>query len=164
VVFEGPIRHAIHSLKYRRNAALGDALAPYLAGYALKLGWQVDLVVPVPLGKRRMKERGYNQVGLLAMPLAAIQQWRYSPQALVRMRETRSQVGLSPLERKENISGAFRADPAWVAGKEILLVDDVVTTGATLAACSEALINAGAKYIYALTLARALPHHGLQIV
>jgi ComF family protein len=164
VVFEGPIRHAIHSLKYRRNEALGDALAPYLAGYAHKLGWQVDLVVPVPSGKQRMKERGYNQVGLLAMPLAAIQKWRYSPGALVRMRETRSQVGLSPMERKEKKSGAFQADPALVAGKEILLLDDVVTTGATFAACSEALNNAGAKYIYALTLARALPHHGLQIV
>jgi competence protein ComFC len=164
VVFEGPIRHAIHSLKYGRNAALGDALAPHLAEYARQLGWRVDLVVPVPLGKQRMPERGYNQVGLLAMPLAAIQGWFYSPQVLVRVRETRSQVGLSPIERKENISGAFRAEPVLAAGKVILLVDDVVTTGATLAACSEALVKAGAKYIYALTLARALPHHGLQIV
>jgi len=164
VVFEGPIRNAIHTLKYGRNAALGDVLAPYLAGYAHKLGWQADLVVPVPLGKKRMKERGYNQVGLLAMPLAAILRWHYSPQVLVRTRETRSQVGLCPLERRENISGAFRAEPVLAAGKSILLVDDVVTTGATLAACSEALVNAGAQNIYALTLARALPHHGLQIV
>jgi ComF family protein len=164
VVFEGPIRHAIHALKYGRNVALGDALAPHLAGYARELGWQVDMVVPVPLGKQRMRERGYNQVGLLAMPLAAIQGWRYSPQVLVRMRETRSQVGLSPLERSENIAGAFRAEPVLAAGKSILLVDDVVTTGTTLAACSEALVKAGAQNIYALTLARALPHHGLQIV
>ena len=164
VVFEGPIRHAIHTLKYGRNAALGDALAPHLAGYACKLGWQVDLVVPVPLGRQRMKERGYNQVGLLALPLAALQGWRYSPKVLIRTRETRSQVGLSPLERKENISGAFRAEPALAAGKAILLVDDVVTTGATLSACSEALVKAGTRMIYALTLARALPRHGLQIV
>jgi len=102
-------------------------------------------VVPVPLDKQRMKERGYNQVGLLGMPLAAIQRWRYSPGALVRTRETRSQVGLSPMKRKENISGAVRADPALVDGKEILLLDDVVTTGATIAAGSEALNNAGAK-------------------
>jgi len=163
-VFEGPIRKAIHTLKYGRNVALGDALAPYLAGYSCKLGWKVDLVVPVPLGRQRMKERGYNQVGLLAMPLAAIREWFYSPQVLVRMRETRSQVGLSPSERMENMSGAFHAEPKLVAGKTILLVDDVVTTGATLAACSEALVIAGAKDIYALTLARALPHHGLQIV
>jgi ComF family protein len=111
-----------------------------------------------------MKERGYNQVGLLARPLAGLQGWRYLPQVLVRTRETRTQVGLSPLERKENISGAFRAEPILAAGKDILLVDDVVTTGATLAACSDALIKAGARNIYALTLARALPHHGLQIV
>jgi len=96
--------------------------------------------------------------------LAALQGWRYKPQVLIRARETRSQVGLSPLERKENIAGAFRAEPALAAGKAILLVDDVVTTGATLAACSDALILAGARIVYALTLARALPHHGLQIV
>ncbi len=120
MVFEGPIRHAIHSLRYRRNAALGDALAPHLVEYAHKLGWQVDLVVPVPLGKQRMKERGYNQVGLVAMPLADIQGWSYSPKVLVRIRETSTQVGLSPLVRMENISGAFCAVPEWSAGKEIL--------------------------------------------
>lgn len=164
VVFEGPIRHAIHAMKYGRNTALGDAMAPHLAIYARKLGWRVDMVVPVPLGKQRMRERGYNQVGLLARPLADMQGWRYSPEVLVRTRETRTQVGLSPLERKENISGAFCAEPILAAGKDILLVDDVVTTGATLAACSDALVKAGARNIYALTLARALPHHGLQIV
>jgi ComF family protein len=164
VVFEGPIRHAIHSMKYRRNAALGDALAPHLAGYARKLGWRADLVVPVTLGKQRMNERGYNQVGLLAKPLAAMQGWRFSPQVLVRRRETRSQVGLTPLERKGNIYGAFHAEPALAAGKNILLVDDVVTTGVTLTDCSEALLRSGARNIYALTLARAFPHHGLQIV
>jgi ComF family protein len=164
VAFEGPIRHAIHSMKYRRNGAPGDALAPHLAGYARKLGWRVDLVLPVPLGKQRMNERGYNQVGLVAKPLAAMQGWRSSPQVLVRRRATRSQVGLSPLERKENISGAFRAEPALADGKDILLVEGVVTTSATQAACSEVLLNAGARNISALTLARALPHHGLQIV
>ena len=164
VVFEGPIRHAIHAMKYGRNVALGEAFAPHLAGFVRKLGWRVDLVVPVPLGRQRMMERGYNQVGLIAKPLAAIQGWHYSPDVLVRTRETRSQVGLSPLERKENISGAFRAEPVLAAGKSVLLVDDVVTTGATLAACSDALAKAGAEVVYALTLARALPHHGLQIV
>jgi competence protein ComFC len=163
-VFEGPIRHALHSLKYRRNVALGDALARNLVEYVKKLGWQVDLVVPVPLGRQRMKDRGYNQAGLLAMPVAIIQNWQYSPNALIRVRETRSQVGLTETERKENISNAFRADPARVSGKVILLMDDIATTGSTLAACSDAMRNAGAKTVYALTLARALPHHGLQIV
>ena len=164
VVFEGPIRLALHTLKYRRNVALGDALAQYLSEYVSKLGWRADLVAPVPLGRQRMKERGYNQVGLVAMPLAVIQGWHYLPQILVRVRETRSQVGLSAAERKENISGAFRANPDLVCGKTILLVDDVATTGATLISCADALLEAGAQTVYALTLARALPHHGLQVV
>jgi competence protein ComFC len=162
-IYEGPIRNALLSLKYRRNLTLGDTLARYLAKFVRELGWQVDMVVPVPLGKQRMKERGYNQVELLARPLSYLQDWCYSPQALGRVRETRSQVGLSALERKENIFGAFYADPALATGKNILVLDDITTTGSTLAACSEALSGAGAKIVYALTLARALPQHGLQI-
>lgn len=162
--FEGPLRHALHSLKYYRNVALGDVLAGHLVMYVKKLGWQVDMVVPVPLGRQRMNERGYNQAGLLALPVSFFQNWHYSPQAVTRIRETRSQVGLSVNERRENISGAFRADPHRVSGKIILLMDDVTTTGATMAACSQALRDAGAKTIYGLTLARTLPHHGLHII
>jgi ComF family protein len=164
LVFEGPIRHALHTLKYRRNVALGDVLAQHLVEYVDALGWSVDLVVPVPLGRRRMNERGYNQVGLVARPLAAIQGWRYSPQVLARVRETRSQVGLSATERRENVSGAFCANAALVSEKTILLMDDVATTGATLASCADVLQKAGAQTVYALTLARVLPHHGLQVV
>ena len=164
LVFEGPIRHALHELKYRRNIALGDALAQYLAEYVGTLGWQVDLVVPVPLGKERMKERGYNQVAFVAMPLAAAYHWRYAPRALTRSRETKSQVGLSAVERKENVSGAFQADEGLVFGATILLMDDVATTGATLSACAAALMDAGARSIYGLTLARALAYHGLNNV
>ncbi|MDP2994436.1 MAG: ComF family protein [Anaerolineales bacterium] len=164
LVFEGPIRHALHKLKYRRNVALGDALAQPFAEYVGTLGWPVDLVIPVPLGKERMKERGYNQVGLVAMPLAAVNHWRYAPRALARSRETRSQVGLTVAERKENVSGAFRADAALVSGATVLLMDDVATTGATLSACATALLDAGVRTVYALTLARALPHHGLNNV
>ena len=163
-VFEGPIRNAIHALKYRRNLALGDTFARYLSEYVIKLGWQADLVIPVPLGGQRMKSRGYNQAGLMAKPLSSRLGWKFSPKLLVRVRETRTQVGLSPKERKLNISGAFRAEPAIAVGKSILLLDDVATTGATLAACSEALAASGAKTIYALTLAKALPRHGFQIV
>ncbi len=164
VVFEGPIRQALHSLKYHRNVALGDAFARYLVEYVIKMGWQVDMVVPVPLGRQRMKERGYNQAGLLALPVAYILHWHYLPRAVFRVRETRTQVGLSGTERRENIAGAFRADPALVSGKAVLLMDDIATTGVTLTACSQALREAGAKTVYALTLARALPHHGLRIV
>jgi ComF family protein len=164
LVFEGPIRHALHEIKYRRNVALGDALAQHFAEYVDTLGWPVDLVVPVPLGKARLKERGYNQVGLMAMPLAAINHRRYVPRALVRSRETKSQVGLTAAERKENVSGAFQADAALVSGTDVLLMDDVATTGATISACAAALLDAGARSVFALTLARALPHHGLTTI
>ena len=164
LVFEGPIRLALHKLKYRRNLALGDALARQLVPFVQGLGWPIDVVVPVPLGKKRMQERGYNQVGLVALPLAALGGWEYAPKALTRARETRSQVGLSAAERKENVSGAFHSNPAPVSGKTVLLMDDVATTGATLASCSKALLESGARGVYALTLARALPHHGLKTV
>ena len=164
LVFEGPIRYALHTLKYRRNMALGDALAKHFAEYVGTLDWFVDFVVPVPLGKERTRERGYNQVGLVAMPLASINHWGYASRALIRTRETRSQVGLSASERKENVSGAFHASASQVSGAIILLVDDVATTGATLSACAAALLDAGARSVYALTVARALPQHGLNNV
>ncbi len=160
-VFEGPVRSALHRLKYRRNVALGDALARPLADFCRRLDWPVQVVVPVPLGKERLHERGYNQVGLIAMPLAALNRWRYAPRALSRVRETKSQVGLSAFERQENMQGAFRADPHLVGGYTVLLMDDVATTGATLSAGAEALLSAGAEAVFALTLARALPRHGL---
>lgn len=164
LVFEGPIRHALLNLKYHRNVALGDALAQPLADYVGKLSWTVDLVIPVPLGKERMKERGYNQIGLVAMPLAAVNHWHYAPRALNRFRETKSQVGLTAKERKANVSGAFLADKELVSGATILLMDDVATTGATISACAAALMNANVKTVYALTLARALPHHDINLV
>jgi competence protein ComFC len=163
-IFEGPIRKALHSLKYRRNVPLGDTLAQCMVKHVACMDWQVDMLVPVPLGRQRMLERGYNQVGLVAMPLAARLGWNYIPQALSRTSETRSQVGLSPVERKENVSGAFHANKSIVTGKKVLLMDDVATTGATLAACATELLKAGAKVVYGLTLARALPHHGLLVV
>jgi len=98
------------------------------------------------------------------MPLAANLKWNYAPQALKRVRETRSQVGLSSDERFDNIRQAFRADERLVRDKSVLVMDDVVTTGATLSAAANALSAACIRRVYALTLARALPHHGLKIV
>lgn len=163
-VFEGPIRLALHQIKYRRNLALGDALACQLFPYVQSLGWQIDLVVPVPLGKKRIQQRGYNQVGLVALPLAARSGWEYCPKALSRTRETCSQVGLSIRERKENVRDAFGSEPAKVSDKSVLLIDDVATTGATISACAKALLDSGAREVFAFTLSRALPHHGLKIV
>jgi ComF family protein len=154
--FSGPVRAALHRLKYRRDLGLGEALSHPLKGFFLSLNWQVDLIVPVPLSRARLKERGYNQVSLLARPMALATGLRYQPQALERVRDTPSQVGLSSRQRRENVSGAFRGDSSLAKGRRILVIDDVMTTGATLEACAQALVEAGASAVMGLTLARAV--------
>jgi competence protein ComFC len=163
-VFEGPIRNALHQLKYRRNIALGDVFARQLVPFARHLAWPVQVVVPVPLGRKRLQERGYNQVSLVADPLSELGGWEYAPRVLRRVRDTRTQVGLSPAERRDNVAGAFACEPQRVRDRSVLLLDDVATTGATLASCSQTLLESGAREVYALTIARALPHHGYQTV
>lgn len=162
-VFEDPVRKSLHKLKYRRDIALGDALAAHMAQYVRELNWGFDMIVPIPLGRKRYKERGYNQVAMIAKPLALALGVEFAPKALARRKETRSQVGLSKQERRENVNGAFQAG-AGVNGKTILVMDDVATTGSTLSSSAEALFSSGAKDVYALTVARALPHHGLKHV
>ncbi len=162
--FDSPVRPALHKLKYRRDLALGDALAVPLGQFVESLGWTFDLVAPIPLGQKRMKERGYNQVALIARPLSLSLGLGYSPAALKRRRETKSQVGLSAGERKANVQEAFVAEPRFVRGKSVLVMDDVATTGATLSSSAEALLEAGAREVFAVTVARALPHHGLNLI
>jgi ComF family protein len=163
VVFKDPVRTALHKLKYRRDIGLGDALALPLAGYIDSLNWDVDVLVPVPLSPQRLSERGYNQVALIAHPLAMIYKWNYSPGALQRIKSTRSQVGLTIEQRRENVHNAFSASPRLVRNKKVLLMDDVATTGATLISASTALLDAGASNVYALTAARAISRRGLDI-
>jgi len=154
--FQGPVRNAIHRLKYHKNIALGWWLAEALGEIFALSGWKVDLVTPVPLGLARLRERGYNQAALLAHPLALRCGLHYEPRAVIRTRETLSQVNLSVSERKLNVADAFRGDHRIVGGKVVLVVDDVATSGATLNACAEALLEAGCRQVYCLTLARAL--------
>ncbi len=162
--FDGPVRNALHRLKYRRDLGLGEALAQPISRFALSLGWPIDLVAPVPLGRRRQSERGYNQAALIAWPLAMALGIEYDQHAMARVRDTRSQVGLARRERQENVRDAFMAKPSRVRGRSILLVDDVATTGSTLSSCASALCSAGARDVFALTVARALPHHDLASV
>jgi competence protein ComFC len=156
--FDASIQTALHRLKYRRDIGLGDALAVQFSGFVASLKWPVDLVVPVPLGQKRLHERGYNQVGLIARPLSLAMNIAYAPDALTRERETRSQVGLTKSERHINVRGAFHAKARRVNGRVILLIDDVATTGSTLSSCAEALYAAGAQDVFAVTIARALTH------
>lgn len=154
-IYEGSLRKAIHQLKYKRDLALGEALARPLIELWPRLGWEVDLLLPVPLGVARLAERGYNQSALLARPLALAHSIPYRPQGLKRLRETRSQVELSAQERRLNVRGAFQGEARVVSGKRVLVVDDIATSGATLDACALALLEAGALEVVCLTLARA---------
>jgi ComF family protein len=163
-VFDSPVQNALHTLKYRRNIGLGDALALSMVDFVRSFNWKIDMVVPAPLGKKRLQERGYNQVDLVARPLAHELGWVYAPRAMWKTRETRSQVGLSIPQRNENVRAVYQADPAKVKRKSILLMDDVSTTGSTISSGSEALLSAGAQEVYALTIARALSHHDLNRV
>ncbi len=162
--FDGPIQTALHGLKYRHNIGLGDALAQQLSSFVAGLNWAVDLVVPVPLGQKRLSERGYNQVCLIARPLSLSMCIAYAPDALTRERETRSQVGLTKSERHINVRGAFHAKQTRVKGRVTLLIDDVATTGSTLSSCAAALYAAGAQDVFAVTIARALAHQNLHSV
>jgi len=159
--FDAPVRNALHRLKYRQDVGLGDALAAHLSEFVASLNWPIDLIVPVPLGRKRLQERGYNQVGLIARPLALSMRIAYVPQALSRVRETRSQVGLTKLERRDNVRGVFRAEGKHVKDRTVLLMDDVATTGSTLSSCAEAFYAVGARDVFALTVSRALTRHGL---
>lgn len=164
LVFDDPIRSALHHLKYRRDVGLGDSLSAQMTDFIRGLGWPIEVVVPIPLSQARRRERGYNQVALIAHPLSLALGLGYAPQALVRWKNTHSQVGLTREQRRENVRGVFRADPARIRGKIVLLMDDVATTGSTLVAGAEALLEGGASQVYALTVARALARHGLRHV
>lgn len=156
VEFDGNVRQALHRLKYRKDTALGEVLARNLIAFCRESTWKIDLVTPVPLGLARLKQRGYNQSALLARPVALALNLRFCPKALQRARETRTQVGLTAAERKQNVTGAFLARSDRVARKNVLVIDDVTTSGATLDACAVALQEAGAGSVYGLTLARAV--------
>lgn len=153
--FSGPLRQALHRLKYARNIALGEAFALHLVEVLEREDWEADFLLPVPLSAGRLAERGYNQAALLARPLALATGLPYRPQALWKIRETPTQVGLTASGRRSNLKGAFQAHPGAVGGARVLVVDDVTTSGATLEACAEALCSAGACQVFALTLARA---------
>lgn len=152
--FEGPLRNAIHDLKYRKNIGLGASLAQHLVNLFQEYNWPIDIVVPVPLGKQRLRHRGYNQAALLAQPLAYELQLPYNPRVLRRVRETQSQTELSFAERLENVKDAFMATNDAIQDKRVLVIDDVTTSGSTINACSDALMKAGTKAVFGLTLAR----------
>ena len=140
--------------KYGRIETLSQPLAEFLAA-ALPLGERFDAVVPVPLHWRKQWQRGFNQSDLLAQAMA---RRRGIPvvRALARTRFTKTQAGLSNTERRKNVAAAFRCRRVaeTLAGQRVLLIDDVMTTGSTAAACARALKRAGAAGVVLATIAR----------
>jgi len=156
--YAGELSRLIQGLKFHGRRNLAGLLAPLMASvfYEFWSREEFDLIVPVPLHPRRKRERGYNQSELLARTLAAQIAIPCSIRILVRFRSTLQQVGLSDSQRIENVQNAFRCiDADRISGKRVLLVDDVMTTGATAASAAQALIRAGCLRVSVLTVARA---------
>ncbi len=156
-VYEGLLRSLLLRLKFGQDSVLGHALGSLLAGHPDLEGLGVDCVVPVPLHAVRLAERGYNQALELARPVAGRLGAPLLPGLLRRTRATRSQPGLSREDRAHNLRGAFVA-ASGAAGRHILLVDDAVTSGATLAAAARILREAGAARVCAAALGRTALH------
>ncbi|MCY4525967.1 MAG: ComF family protein [Anaerolineaceae bacterium] len=161
-VHEGLLRKALLALKYENTPQLAGPLGVRLATLVEGLQWETDFLVPVPLHPSRERERGYNQTQLIAQPLAQKLCVPLANDALYRTSNTRAQVGLTRQQRIENVSKAFAANADRVRGHDLLLVDDVYTTGATLGECALVLAEAGARSILGLTLTKAISpaNHG----
>lgn len=154
VAFDGAIRDAIHALKYEGMFGVAPALAALMVEQWPDWTAPIDRIVPIPLHPERERERGYNQTILLADHLCQRLDLPCDKEGLRRIRHTRPQVGLDRVQRKENVAGAFVARPERVADLNILLIDDVCTTGATLSAAATALLECGARTVSGYCLAQ----------
>jgi ComF family protein len=165
-LYEGRLRQAIHALKYGRIHPAARRLGAMLATAIGQLARETPaemLVVPVPLHRAKRAERGFNQTSRLAEQALKLLRkthpdWRLTlaPMTLVRFRPTQSQAGLNPRKRRLNMRGAFKVpDRAAVEGKHVLVIDDILTTGATARAAAQVLMRAGAASVWVATLARA---------
>ena len=156
IQYQGVLTSAIQSFKYGENRSVLSTFVglkeslPHLRDMVVP-----DLILPVPLHPERLRQRGFNQALVLAKAFFPDQQAKIHSSALVRSRRTRPQTGLSGTARRKNIKGAFAVVHDMVAGRKVLLIDDVFTTGTTVNECARVLCKAGAREVHALTLARA---------
>ena len=153
--FDGVMRQAIHQLKYRNLRALAMPLAKLLQDYLATNPMPGEVLVPVPLHQKRVRERGYNQSSLLAKELGKLTSLPVVDDCLIRQRHAPPQAKTSTVdERRSNVANAFTCRDLRLQDKQVLLIDDVSTSGATLDACAAALKAAGASSVWGLTLAR----------
>ncbi|MFC1902557.1 ComF family protein [Chloroflexota bacterium] len=155
--FDGLLRQAIHQLKYRNIRAMAISLANLLHEYIVANPVSGEVLAPVPLHQKRLRERGYNQSSLLARELGKLIGFPVVDDCLIRQRHASPQAKTSNvIERQRNVAGAFTCRDERLRGKQILLIDDVATSGATLDACATVLKAAGAASVWALVLAREI--------
>jgi ComF family protein len=155
--FETVIMDAIHKFKYSRSLFAGNALGCLMADFSFPdfVFSEYSLLIPVPLHIKRLRERGFNQSLLLAKEIGRKHKLPVNFSLLKRIKFTLTQTGLNKIEREKNIKGAFAVkDKKKVAGRNIILIDDVYTTGATINECSRVLLKAGAQKVAVLTLSR----------
>jgi ComF family protein len=147
------LQDIVHALKYQKQFKLGIFLGEILSEGIKTRNWQIDLIVPVPIHHLKKAERGYNQSDYLAKGLSKGLNIPYSTKLIKRTRHTDSQTRLHINERAINVANAFKfKKPKHIKGKSFLLVDDIITTGATTQECGRALVNGGAKTVYVCSI------------
>ena len=153
-VYEGNAKKLVFNLKYNNGKWLAKYMAEFMKNEFEEMAVEVDAIIPIPLHNKRLIERGYNQSELLANELSKKIAIPAILNNLVKTKETTTQTKLTKAERQENLKGCFEiTNKSEIAGKNILLIDDVFTTGATIEEASKVLKNAGANKIYILTFA-----------
>lgn len=153
--YEKLMKTCVKSLKYGGNRNLLPLFNNIIASFSLRE--KIDLIIPVPIHSSKLRERGYNQSELISSLLAEKLSLPVSTHTVTRTRRTSQQTGLSKKERMENLKGSFIVvDRLGVMGKSVLVVDDILTTGATMNECSKVLLEAGAKHVSGFTLAKTI--------
>jgi len=149
------LRNALHNLKYLNQRQIAPLLATRLADIFGHIPHKPDFITCVPMHPKKRAQRGYNQADLIAQPFAHLVNIPYLPDALIRTKETISQVGLSAEQRHDNMQDVFKVHSEQIRGKIGVIVDDVLTTGATLKECATALLDGGASAVVGMTITRA---------
>ena len=151
---KGPVRWSVYQHKYHNRRIYGEFYAEELFRlYGDKLkAWDIDVIIPIPLHKKRKKKRGYNQAEILAKHLGELSGIRVETKAVVRVKNTKPQKELTDKERSKNLNNAFQVTKYWKGEKRVLLIDDIYTTGNTIDAVSKVLKEKGAEKVMFFTI------------